>query len=156
MLLDIPSVPDPSMSPEPGHHVLSIEALFTPYSLTGGWPGSSEPERWLTLWADLMEPGALDLVAAWRAMTPDRYEMDFSMHRGHTPSFGGSPLATFFGRQPELTRYRTPVDGLYLSGAGTYPGAGIVGIAGRNVANTILDDLSGSPDWPSSMSAFDQ
>ena len=89
-------------------------------------------------------------------MTPDRYEMDFSMHRGHTPSFGGSPLATFFGRQPELTRYRTPVDGLYLSGARTYPGAGIVGIAGRNVANTILGDLSGSPDWPSSMSAFDQ
>jgi len=151
MLLDIPSVPDPAMAPEPGRHVLSLEALFTPYSLAGGWPGSSEPERWLNLWADLMEPGALDLVTAWRAMTPDRYEADFAMHRGHTPSFGASPLAVFFGRQPELTRYRTPVDGLYLSGAGTYPGAGIVGMAGRNVADTVLGDLSGSLNGPASV-----
>ena len=68
----------------------------------------------------------------------------------------GSPLATFFGRPPELTRYRTPVDGLYLSGAGPYPGAGIVGIAGRNAANTVLGDLSGGPEWSASISGFDQ
>jgi len=31
------------------------------------------------------------------------------MHRGHTPSYLGSPLAAFVGRPPELTRYRTPI-----------------------------------------------
>jgi phytoene dehydrogenase-like protein len=44
------------------------------------------------------------------------------------------------------------VDGLYLSGAGTYPGAGIVGMAGRNVADTVLGDLSGSLNGPASRS----
>jgi phytoene dehydrogenase-like protein len=141
MLLDVPSVSDPSMTPGPGRHVLSLEVLFTPYSLLGGWPGSVEPERWLGLWADLMEPGAIDLVEAWRAMTPDRYEAEFSMYRGHTPSFGGSPLAVLSARQPELTRYRTAIEGLYLSGAGTYPGAGIIGVAGRNAAHVVLRDL---------------
>ncbi|MBI03846.1 MAG: phytoene dehydrogenase [Acidimicrobiaceae bacterium] len=141
MFLDVPSVLDQSMIPSPGRHVLSLEVLLTPYSLRGGWPGSTEPERWLGLWADLMESGAIDLVEAWRAMTPDRYEAEFSMHRGHTPSFSGSPLAVLSARQPELTRYRTAIDGLYLSGAATYPGAGIVGVAGRNAAHVVLRDL---------------
>ena len=143
MLLNLPSVLDAEMSPGPGRHVLSIEVLYTPYSLQGGWPGSSEPERWLEIWAGLMEPGALDLVAAWRSMTPDKYEAEFLMHRGHTPSYGASPLAALVGRPRELTRYRTPIAGLYLSGAGTFPGAGIFGAAGRNAADVVTRDLRG-------------
>jgi phytoene dehydrogenase-like protein len=88
-----------------------------------------------------MESGAVNLVDDWRAITPDVYETDFAMHRGHTPAFAGSPLSTLLGRQPELTRYRTPIDGLYLSGAATYPGAGIFGAAGRNTAATVERDL---------------
>ena len=141
MLVNAPSVLDPTMAPAPGHHVLSLETLFTPYQLVGGWPDSPEPERWLGLWAALAEPGFLDSVDRWRVMTPDRYERDFSMHRGHTPSYGGSPLRTLLGRNRELSRYRTPIDGLYLSGAGTYPGAGIFGASGRNAATTVLGDL---------------
>jgi phytoene dehydrogenase-like protein len=34
--------------------------------------------------------------------------------------------------------YRTPVDGLYLSGAGTHPGGGITGAPGYNAAREIL------------------
>jgi phytoene dehydrogenase-like protein len=143
MLVNLPSVLDSEMRPAPGHHVLSIEVLYTPYSLPGGWPDSSEPERWLGLWSELMEPGALDLVEAWRSMTPDKYEAEFLMHRGHTPSFGASPLAALVGRPRELTRYRTPIAGLYLSGAGTFPGAGIFGAAGRNAADVVARDLRG-------------
>lgn len=144
MLLNVPSLVDPSMEPGPGRHVLSIEVLFTPYALEGGWADSREPERWLELWADLMEPGALDGVEAWRAMTPDRYEKEFGMHRGHTPAYSATPLATLFGRQRELSRYRTPVRGLYLSGAGTFPGAGIFGASGRNAAEQVRRDLGAS------------
>jgi phytoene dehydrogenase-like protein len=64
------------------------------------------------------------------------------MHRGHTPAYAGSPLAALLGRNRELTRYRTPIDGLYLSGAGTFPGAGIFGAAGRNAADAVRRDLS--------------
>ena len=41
-----------------------------------------------------------------------------------------------------LASYRGPVDGLYLTGASTHPGGGIMGAAGRNAARTILSDLS--------------
>ncbi len=38
------------------------------------------------------------------------------------------------------TRYRTPIGGLYLCGAGTHPGGGIAGGAGRLAARQILND----------------
>lgn len=142
LLVNMPSVLDPSMA-APGEHILSIEVLFTPYALEGGWPGSAEPARWLELWASTMEPGALDLVDRWRAMTPDRYEAEFSMHRGHTPAFASSPLHSLLGRDHELTRYRTPISGLYLSGAATFPGAGVFGASGRNAAAVVRGDLRG-------------
>ena len=42
------------------------------------------------------------------------------------------------GRPRETSRYRTPVAGLYLTGAGTYPGAGVWGASGRNAAAAVL------------------
>ena len=39
---------------------------------------------------------------------------------------------------PELSRYATPVHGLYLCGAGTHPGGGVMGCAGRNAAQAVL------------------
>ena len=141
LLVNVPSVLDPSMAPRPGAHVLSLETLFTPYALDGGWPASTEPRRWLELLASFATPGFAESVERWRAMTPDRYEREFSMHRGHTPAYAGSPLATLIGRHREVSRYRTPIGGLYLSGAGTFPGAGIVGASGRHAASAVLDDL---------------
>ncbi len=71
-------------------------------------------------------------------MTPPDYEREFSMARGHAPSFPGGVVAALVGRSPELSRYRTPVTGLYLTGAGTYPGAGVWGASGRNAAAAVL------------------
>lgn len=39
-----------------------------------------------------------------------------------------------------LAGYRTPVSGLYLTGAGTHPGAGVGGYAGQNAAREVLRD----------------
>jgi len=39
---------------------------------------------------------------------------------------------------PELARYRTPIQGLWLCGPGMHPGAGIAGAAGLNCAREIL------------------
>ena len=39
---------------------------------------------------------------------------------------------------PGAAQYATPVTGLYLCGAGTHPGGGVMGSAGRNAAMTIL------------------
>ena len=141
MMANVPSVLDPSMRSRDGHHVLSLEALFTPYDLEGGWDGSQEPARWLKVWSGLLQPGFLESVDRYRTMTPDRYEHELFLSRGYTPSYAGSPLSSLFGRRRELSRYRTPVPGLFLSGAGTYPGAGIWGASGRNAANVVLRAL---------------
>ena len=39
---------------------------------------------------------------------------------------------------PGWSRYRTPIEGLFLCGSGTHPGGGIPGAAGRNAAREIL------------------
>jgi phytoene dehydrogenase-like protein len=41
------------------------------------------------------------------------------------------------------SRYRTPIAGLYLCGAGTHPGGGILGGPGRNAARAILTERRG-------------
>lgn len=128
--------------PDPGH-VFSLEVLFTPYALRGGWTGSPEPERWLQQFATLMEPGFLDGVRAWRNVGPEDYERDFSMPRGYASSFAGGPLTALLGRDRELTRYATPVPGLFLTGAGTFPGAGVSGAPGRNAASVVLAGMRG-------------
>ena len=42
---------------------------------------------------------------------------------------------------PTLSGYRTPVEGLFLTGAGTHPGGGITGAPGRNAAGVVLAEL---------------
>jgi phytoene dehydrogenase-like protein len=141
-LSGIPSVLDPTLRTATGGHVLSLEVLFTPYGLPGGWAGSHEPRRWLELFDRHVAAGLLDGVQQWRAMTPDRYEDEFFLPKGFAPSFAGGPLAALFGRDPELTRYRTPVEGLFLTGAGTFPGAGVWGAPGRNAAAVVLESAA--------------
>lgn len=143
LLVNVPTVLDPTMAPpdHPDRHVLSLEVLFTPYRVEGGWPGSTEPARWLELLDSLCEPGLLDSIVEYRAMTPDVYERDFHLPAGHATSFAGGPLAVFRAKDPELTAYETAVPGLYLTGAATFPGAGVWGASGRNCAGVVLERL---------------
>lgn len=134
---NIPTALDPSMAPA-GRHVFSLEALFTPYALRGGWTNSDEPRRWLDRYSSLLENRPIDSMTAWRAMTPDVYESDFHMPEGHATSFAGGPLAALRGKPRELVRYETAVPGLYLCGAATFPGAGIWGASGRHCALRVL------------------
>ena len=135
-----PSVTDPDVAP-PDRHVFSLEALFTPFSFVDGWDSRDEPERWLRQFEQLVQPGFVDSIVEWRAMTPAVYESRFHLPKGHATSFAGGPLAAFLGTEPELTRYHTPIKGLYLTGAATFPGAGVWGASGRNAALTVIREM---------------
>ncbi len=137
MFINVPSAIDPSLAPR-GRHVFSLEVLLTPYRHPGGWPASSEPRRWLELVAARCENDFLGSIEAHRVMTPDVYERQFHLPRGHATSFAGGPLAALRNKDPELTKYETAVRGLYLTGAATFPGAGIWGASGRNCATVVL------------------
>ncbi len=62
LLVNVPTVLDPTMARRAAArrapHVLSLEALYTPYALRGGWPGSAEPRRWLEQFATLVRAAA--------------------------------------------------------------------------------------------------
>lgn len=74
-------------------------------------------------------------------MTPPEFEASFAMERGYASSFGRSPVAFLVGRDPELTRYETPLNGLYLTGQATFPGASVWGASGRNAATVVVGHL---------------
>lgn len=135
--VNVPTVLDPTMAPA-GRHVFSLETLYTPYDIAGGWPTSAEPQRWLDDYSSLVQDGWQASVQDWRVMTPDRYESEFHLPQGHATSFGGGPIVALRAKPRELTRYETPVAGLYLTGAATFPGAGVWGASGRNCALTVL------------------
>jgi phytoene dehydrogenase-like protein len=137
MFVNSPTALDTTLAPD-GRHVFSLEVLYTPYAIRGGWSASQEPRRWLDQVATVLDPRFLDSLIDWRAMTPDRYEREFHLPHGHATSFAGGPLAALRNKNPELTRYQTPVKGLFLTGAATFPGAGIWGASGRNAALCVL------------------
>ena len=142
LMMNVPSLIDATVKAPGGGHVFSLEALFTPFALLGGWPASAEPARWLSVASRHYRTPLTDGMRHWRAMTPDVYDRDLGMPRGFAPSFAGGPLAALLGTTPELTRYRTPIEGLFLTGAGTFPGAGVWGAPGRNTARVLLHDLN--------------
>lgn len=144
LFANVPSTIDASVA-APDGDVLSLEVLWTPYDLAGGWAGSGEPARWLARFAELCAPGFDSSLRRWRVTIPPDYEQRYGWRRGHSLSFGGSPLSVVLGhRDRELSRYATPISGLYLTGAATFPGAGVWGAAGRNAAHTVLRHL-GAP-----------
>ena len=71
--------------------------------------------------------GMLSRVRVPRATTPRALMLSTAR-----PNSGSSSIATGW------SRYRTPIEGLYLCGSGTHPGGGIPGAAGRNAAREML------------------
>lgn len=138
MMANLPDLLDGTLIPAAGGHLLSLEVLFTPYEFRRGWADPAEPQRWMAALAShVTNPDAL-AMQQWRVMTPEVYERRLGLVRGHAPSFAGGPLAAMVGYNRPLSRYATPLRGLYLTGAGTFPGAGVWGASGRNTAVTVL------------------
>jgi phytoene dehydrogenase-like protein len=141
--ITIPSLQDPSLTP-PGRHVMSIVAQFTPYRLAAGRSWDEKRDELGALVVRTLEPyapGIEHLVEHRQVLTPVDLERDYALTGGHI--FHGEPaLDQLFTMRPILgwARYRTPIDGLYLCGAGTHGGLGISGAPGRNAAREVTRD----------------
>ena len=78
-------------------------------------------------------------IVARRVYTPLDLEQVFGITEGNIFHGDISLEQMFFMRPlPEWARYATPIDGLYLCGAGTHPGGGVTGAPGYNAAHWIL------------------
>jgi phytoene dehydrogenase-like protein len=140
--ITIPSLTDSSLAPE-GKLVMSIHAQFAPYKLkTGDWNARRE-EFGNAVIAQLEQyaPGITSLIIARQVLTPLDLEQTYGLTGGHI-HHGEQSLDQFFTFRPLLgwAQYRTPLNRLYLCGAGTHPGGGITGLNGANAAREVLKD----------------
>jgi len=139
MEITVPTLNDPSLAP-PGRHVLSAIVQYAPYALKEGW--QSGRQRFMDVAIDSLEasaPGLRASIVAAELMTPVDIEREFRISGGHW-HHGDLAFDQFLMVRPVpgAAQYRTPVDGLFLCGAGCHPGGGVMGIAGRNAAQAVL------------------
>ena len=139
MEVSIPTVHDASLAPA-GKHVLSALVQYAPYNLKDGW--DSGRDAFMAICLERLEalaPGIGGTVRAAELLVPPDLEREFGVRGGHW-HHGEIALdqALFTRPVPGANRYATPVPGLYLCGASSHPGGGILGLAGRNAARAIL------------------
>ncbi|MEX2122266.1 MAG: NAD(P)/FAD-dependent oxidoreductase [Woeseia sp.] len=126
-----------------GRHVLTCFVQYLPYRLTrGDW--NSERESLGDRVVEIIGRYAANVpssVVARKVLTPLDLEQTFGITEGNIFHGDINLEQLFFTRPlPGYAQYRTPVDGLYLCGAGTHPGGGVTGAPGYNAARRILRD----------------
>jgi phytoene dehydrogenase-like protein len=131
-----PTTIDPTRAPE-GKHILWVQVRMVPATIRGD--ASHEIEA--TDWVEAKEPYADRVIRLIEEHAPGLSASILGRHvlsptdlEAYNPnliggdSLGGShhPMQ-FFGLRPfpGWTRYRTPIDGLFMCGASTWPGAGV-------------------------------
>ncbi len=141
---------DPSLAPE-GRHLLYAWAQWHPYKLSGEtrWDDIREQEAQkiydvVTRYAPNMKGKRID----WHIQTPLDIERKHGMLNGNVMHVEMTFDQMFMFRPtPELSRYKTPVENLYLSSASCHPGGGVFAAAGYNASGVILKDIRKQRTW---------
>lgn len=132
------SVHDPSVAP-PGTHTMSVFAQYVPHTFAqGDWDQRRDEVRELALkslsrFCTNIDSAVMDA----QVLGPPDIEQKVGLTGGHI--FQGECLPPYMWAD-RLTA-RTPMEGVYLCGAGTHPGGSVIGINGRNAAMAVLKDL---------------
>ena len=139
-----PSILDPSLAP-PGRHVMSVYMQFAPYKLANGRDWTSMRDTLVTTVLRTLEryaPGLAALIEGQRALTPADLESTYGLTGGHI-LHGEPSLDQLFTMRPVLgwAQYKTPIEGLFLCGAGTHPGGGLTAASGHNASREIIRAL---------------
>jgi phytoene dehydrogenase-like protein len=138
--LTIPSALDPTLAPA-GRHVASLFVQHVPPAIgRERWARERDgfADRVVAL-VDEVAPGFSASVLHRDVLGPPELEDVFGLTGGNI--FHGAMTLDrllFLRPIPGWARYRTPIEGLWLCGAGTHPGGGVMGACGRNAAREIL------------------
>jgi phytoene dehydrogenase-like protein len=130
---------DPQMAPE-GHDTWWFWSGLVPCRPKEDWDTvRSQIEQRVISDCNQYYEGLEEFEIARRTLTPHDLEQRFGAPGGNV--YHVDPIITRFGpSRPAmgLGGYKTPIPGLYLSGSGTHPIAGINGMPGMNAAKTML------------------
>jgi phytoene dehydrogenase-like protein len=117
---------------------------YGPYDLAeGSWDdgGREEYARRALGAIGRYAPGLQDLVEHVEVLAPRDLEERFGLLGGNIMQGELTPDQLFSFRPiPFYGDHRTPIAGLYLCGAGTHPGGGVMAVPGRNAATVVLRD----------------
>ncbi|MBE9049380.1 NAD(P)/FAD-dependent oxidoreductase [Nostocales cyanobacterium LEGE 11386] len=150
MYLVMPTALDPSMAPT-GKHTAWIE-FFAPYNITDaagtGLKGTGWTDELKNQVADQVidklahySPNLQHSIIARHVESPAELAERLGFYRGNYYHLDMTlEQMLCFRPLPELANYKTPIDNLYLTGAGTHPGGAISGLPGRNCARVFLQE----------------
>jgi phytoene dehydrogenase-like protein len=138
----IPSLTDPTVAP-PGKHVISIFVQYAPYHLKEGaaqWPEKREAlgDTVIDTLAEYC-PNLKDSILHRQVVTPWDLEQDVGLTEGNI--FQGELSLEQLGPFRPVagwSRYRTPVNNLWMCGSCVHPGGGIMGAPGELAAKSLL------------------
>ncbi|MEK7314807.1 MAG: NAD(P)/FAD-dependent oxidoreductase, partial [Candidatus Eisenbacteria bacterium] len=142
--ITIPTLRTPALA-DGGKQVLIARVHYAPYRLREGATWDSTRRDALaggvTAAIEAVSPGFGARVLHRVAMSPKDIEDRYGLREG-APSQGELGLDQILFMRPVAGwgRHATPLEGLYLGGAGTHPGPGILGGAGWLAATRLIED----------------
>jgi phytoene dehydrogenase-like protein len=138
---ELPSAIDSSLTDD-GRWVMT---MFTQYGPPGeeAWAGDAR-ERYADACVEHLgryAPNVPGAIVEREVLAPPDLERIFGLVDGSIfQGEQGLDQMAFMRPSPLLAQYATPVGGLYICGAGTHPGGGVMAAAGHNAAKRILRD----------------
>ena len=140
--VEVPTAVDPTLTDD-GSTVLTMFTQFGPWH-ESGWPEGAREAYADACFGLLAEhaPNVPGAILHYEVLAPPDLERIFGLEGGSIfQGEQGLDQMAFMRPTPELAQYATPVDGLYLCGAGTHPGGGVIAASGHNAAHRVLRDL---------------
>jgi phytoene dehydrogenase-like protein len=141
--ITIPTSVDRTIAPE-GKHIMSMFVQYAPYRLKDGlqWDDIKESfaDRCLERLAEYA-PNVSHAVEHRQVLSPVDIERTYGLTGGNIFQ-GAMNLDQLHMMRPVAgwADHRTPIRGLYLCGAASHPGGGVMGACGKNAAIEILRD----------------
>jgi phytoene dehydrogenase-like protein len=141
--ITLPSSVDRTLAPE-GKHVMNIFVQYAPYKLAEGKSWDMVKDDFADRCIELVAryaPNVPGSILHRQILSPLDLERTFGLTGGHIMQGAMTPNQLFALRPVAgWADHRTPIRGLYLCGAASHPGGGVLGACGRNAAEEILRD----------------
>lgn len=134
---------DPDVAPA-GKHTVFLWSQYFPYRLANGQQWEDIREQTADRILDVLysyAPNMRGAILDRFIQSPPDLEERIGLLKGNVMHVEMSfDQMMFFRPLHDLAGYRTPIQGLYLTGASTHPGGGVFGASGYNSAHVVLRD----------------
>ncbi len=142
---------DPHLVHMQGNHHVSFFQMHAPYDIKDGWEKRRQglEDAILDKWQRVAPNMKRENIVMTNQETPKEIEIRFpNMRRGSIKHGDYSPMQLgCFRPNQECSNSSTPIEGLYVGGASSYPGGLVLGGPGYLAANKVADDLGVTKWW---------